>query len=111
MAYKYNYESDKSHFLYKIIRPLAKIVVNSRYKITYVGVENVPTDRGIILASNHITAIDPIIIGVGCKVKFHFVAKEELFEKNIVGSITEKSPPSKIFLRFSINAPPRKTLP
>ena len=47
--------------------------------------ENVPTDRGIILASNHITAIDPIIIGVGCKVKFHFVAKEELFEKNIVG--------------------------
>ena len=80
MAYKYNYESDKSHFLYKIIRPLAKIVVNSRYKITYVGVENVPTDRGIILASNHITAIDPIIIGVGCKVKFHFVAKEELFE-------------------------------
>lgn len=85
MAYKYNYESDKSHFLYKIIRPLAKIVVNSRYKITYVGVENVPTDRGIILASNHITAIDPIIICVGCKVKFHFVAKEELFEKNIVG--------------------------
>lgn len=39
----------------------------------------------LTLAANHITAMDPIIIGVGCKLKFHFIAKEELFEKDIVG--------------------------
>lgn len=85
MSYNYKYGSDKSHFLYKIIRPLAKVVIAAKYKVTYIGAENVPTDRGFILASNHITALDPVIIGVGCKAKFHFIAKKELFEKKIVG--------------------------
>lgn len=85
MSYKYKYGSDKSHFLYKIIRPLAKVVIAAKYKVTYIGAENVPTDRGFILASNHITALDPVIIGVGCKAQFHFIAKKELFEKKVVG--------------------------
>lgn len=85
MSYNYKYGSDKSHFLYKIIRPLAKVVIAAKYKVTYIGAENVPTDRGFILASNHITALDPVIIGVGCKAKFHFIAKKELFEKKTVG--------------------------
>lgn len=85
MSYNYKYGSDKSHFLYKIIRPLAKVVIAAKYKVTYIGAENVPTDRGFILASNHITALDPVIIGVGCKAQFHFIAKKELFEKKIVG--------------------------
>lgn len=85
MSYNYKYGSDKSHFLYKIIRPLAKVVIAAKYKVTYIGAENVPTDRGFILASNHITALDPVIIGVGCKAKFHFIAKKELFEKKVVG--------------------------
>ncbi len=85
MSYNYKYGSDKSHFLYKIIRPLAKVVIAAKYKVTYIGAENVPTDRGFILASNHITALDPVIIGVGCKAQFHFIAKKELFEKKAVG--------------------------
>lgn len=85
MAYKYNFNSSKPHALYKIIRPLANIVSNTKYKITYVGVENVPLDRGIIMACNHISALDPIIIGSGCKADLHFMAKQDLFEKNIVG--------------------------
>jgi len=85
MAYKYNFESTKPHALYKVIRPLANFVSHSKYKITYVGAENVPTDRGIILACNHITALDPVILGAGCKAQLNFMAKQDLFEKNIVG--------------------------
>lgn len=86
MAYKFDYNSDKPKKLYKIIRPVASLVIKSKYKVTYIGAENVPTDRGIIIAANHITALDPVIIGAGCpKCNMHFIAKQELFEKNIVG--------------------------
>ena len=86
MAYKYNFDSKKPHKLYKVIRPIANLVSKSKYKIKYVGMENVPTDRGIILAANHITALDPVLIGAGIPhVTLHFMAKQELFEKTVIG--------------------------
>ena len=86
MAYKYNFNTLKPHAMYKVIRPVAAIVTKSKYKIRYIGAENVPTDRGIIIAANHITALDPVLIGAGIpKLPMHFMAKQELFEKNIVG--------------------------
>jgi 1-acyl-sn-glycerol-3-phosphate acyltransferase len=84
-SYSYNYDSDKSHKLYKVLRPLAGAVSKTKYRIHYIGSENVPTDRGVILASNHITALDPVIIGSGCPRELHFMAKQELFEKKVVG--------------------------
>jgi len=86
MAYNFDYNSDKPHKLYKFIKPIASIVVNSKYKVNYIGVENVPTDRGVIIAPNHISALDPVIVASGCpKCKMHFIAKQELFEKTTVG--------------------------
>lgn len=86
MAYKFDFSSKKPHRLYKFMKPIANLVVKSKYKTTYIGAENVPTDRGIILASNHLTALDPVIIAAGVpQVTLSFMAKQELFEKNIVG--------------------------
>ncbi|MEG2429455.1 MAG: lysophospholipid acyltransferase family protein [Oscillospiraceae bacterium] len=50
------------------------------YKIKIVGRENIPLDRGIILASNHRSNADPVFIGIGCKRTVRFMAKEELFK-------------------------------
>lgn len=86
MAYKFDYNSNKKHGLYKVIKPLANLVVKTKYKVNYIGTENVPVDRGIILAPNHITALDPVIVGSGCpKCEMHFIAKKELFENRAVG--------------------------
>lgn len=86
MAYKFDYSKDKPSKLYGLLRPVAQIVVKSKYKVNYIGVENVPTDRGFIIAPNHITALDPVIVASGCpKCPMNFIAKQELFEKNIVG--------------------------
>lgn len=85
MPYKYNYSVDKSHAMYNVLKPVAELVSRTKYKVKYIGSENVPSDRGIILASNHITALDPVIIGAGCKPTLHFMAKQELFEKSAVG--------------------------
>lgn len=85
MPYNYDYKSGKSHLLYRVMRPLANIIVRMKYKITYVGKENIPTDRGVILAANHQMNLDPVIISVGCKTDNHFMAKRELFQKKSFG--------------------------
>ncbi len=85
MSYKFDFTSHKPHFAYSILMPLAKAVVKSKYKIEYIGAENLPSEGGYILAANHITALDPVIIAVGCKQTMHFMAKDELFENKLVG--------------------------
>ena len=55
------------------------------YKVKYYGRENIPTEGGFILASNHIHMIDPLIISCGIKKRqMHFMAKKELWNNPFV---------------------------
>lgn len=66
-----------------IFGPLVKYGFRARI----VGAENVPADGGAILASNHIAAMDSIVIPAMLPRKMTFPAKAELFEgKHGVGS-------------------------
>lgn len=47
------------------------------------GMENVPKDRSFLIASNHVSHLDPIIFGAICKHKLFFMAKEELFKNRL----------------------------
>ena len=62
--------------------PLIKII----YRPTVKGIENIPNEGLIILAGNHIHAIDPILVMANTKRAVHFLAKESLF-KGIGGII------------------------
>lgn len=57
------------------------------YHIEYIGMENLPSNGGFILASNHITATDPLFIGIKLKRALHFMAKVELFKNPLIGKI------------------------
>ncbi len=73
---------------YDRVRPIGKLVCDSQYKIEYAGTENIPENGGFILASNHMCAIDPIMIAMGVKKRqLHFMGKKELFENPIVKKI------------------------
>ena len=50
------------------------------YKVT--GRENIPESGAYIVCANHVTAIDPILVGISLPKKMYFMAKAELF-KNI----------------------------
>lgn len=54
---------------------------------TIVGRENLPKDTNFIVASNHISNLDPFIVGISAKRRFSYMAKEELFENKIGGFI------------------------
>jgi 1-acyl-sn-glycerol-3-phosphate acyltransferase len=59
-----------------IIRGFLKFYCRLKVK----GVENVPLESGVIIASNHIGAGDPPFIGSCIKRELYFLAKKELFE-------------------------------
>nr|WP_239094130.1 lysophospholipid acyltransferase family protein [Bacillus sp. B15-48] len=57
------------------------------YRVEVIGRENIPLDGGVLLCSNHIDILDPIIVGMMAPRPVHFMAKEELFSLPVFGKI------------------------
>ncbi len=55
------------------------------FRLRHEGVENVPREGGLIIASNHQSHLDPPMIGVGVPRCIHFMAKRELFKNRLLG--------------------------
>lgn len=69
--------------MYLFFRKLLSIVFHIKYRITLHHEENLEgLTGGYIIASNHLTMIDPPMIASCVRGRFSFMAKEELFHKN-----------------------------
>ncbi|MDO4778611.1 MAG: lysophospholipid acyltransferase family protein [Tissierellia bacterium] len=76
--------------LYNILRvvlyPIFKLIFRLRFK-------NMPKDFGddkLIICSNHVHLLDPLLLAVACKRKIHFLGKKELFKNKFFGKILLK---------------------
>ena len=69
-------------FAYGVIFILSKIFCPCRF----IGQQNLPKGS-FILASNHISNLDPLILGLSCVRKFGYIAKESLFKNKFFGII------------------------
>lgn len=78
----------------------AKVVVAPLFRffmrVKAIGVENVPSDGGLVLCSNHIAAVDVISIGAVCPRQLTCVAKKELFSIPVLGWVMRKLEAIKI---------------
>ncbi len=70
-------------FIYNFLRYITIFVYHCYYNIRWEGKENVPKDGGNIFASNHRSYQDPVFTALGARVPISYMAKEELFHKNI----------------------------
>ncbi len=81
----FDYKRTKPYKLYPILLPLGKFLLPTLFHAKVVGKENLPKDAsGVILCSNHLHSIDPVIFAAATGLHWRFIAKTELFEKNLL---------------------------
>ncbi|HST52347.1 MAG TPA: lysophospholipid acyltransferase family protein [Pyrinomonadaceae bacterium] len=72
-----------------ILRPTVGVVSRALWGLSFVGVENVPAEGGLIIAANHQTYVDPFWISVEVKRPVRYLAWNEAFKWPIVGKALE----------------------
>ena len=87
---KFDFSAPRESRLYNVFRPLAKGFISLRFRVTSFGEENIPEKGAFILAANHISALDPVMIISHCPRTLHFMAKDELFKNPVFASFLKK---------------------
>ena len=74
-----------SDFLYGLARTVLFILFKVFNRLEVFGSENIPERGGIIVAANHVSYLDPPVIGVALKRRASYIAKEKLFKIPLLG--------------------------
>ena len=72
---------------YWLVTGLVSVVSLIFYPCRVYGRKNVPSKGGFILASNHESNIDPILLPVVCPRQMRFMAKDSLFSNPVLGAL------------------------
>ncbi|GAB3052743.1 lysophospholipid acyltransferase family protein [Virgibacillus ainsalahensis] len=73
--------------LYKVAKYVVAVIFFPLYRIKIIGKENVPKNGPVIICSNHISNLDPPVVGITSPRDIYFMAKGELFEKRFLGKL------------------------
>jgi len=65
--------------LYAILKPIAAVLAWALFRLRARGQANVPRRGPVLLVANHLSVLDPPLVGVAAPRPLHFMAKEELF--------------------------------
>ncbi|MGH7363726.1 MAG: 1-acyl-sn-glycerol-3-phosphate acyltransferase, partial [Candidatus Methylomirabilales bacterium] len=57
--------------LYTLVRALALLALKVLCRLQVVGREHVPAQGAIILAANHVSNVDPVVVGSSIHRKLH----------------------------------------
>ncbi|NPA58813.1 MAG: 1-acyl-sn-glycerol-3-phosphate acyltransferase [Aquificae bacterium] len=79
--------SEKGYKLWFKIRPIFKKL----FRIEVEGIENIPQDKGCIIASNHRSNLDPFVLNVVSPKPILFMAKQELFKVPVLSWLIKKA--------------------
>jgi 1-acyl-sn-glycerol-3-phosphate acyltransferase len=73
--------------LYGILKPLAVALMRLLFRLEVHGQEHVPATGPVLLVSNHVSVLDPPLVGGASPRELHFMAKEELFRIPLFGRL------------------------
>ena len=71
--------------LYRALKPVAVALMRLLFRLEVHGREQVPAAGPLLLVSNHVSLLDPPIVGGASPRDLHFMAKEELFGVPVLG--------------------------
>jgi 1-acyl-sn-glycerol-3-phosphate acyltransferase len=75
---------------YYVVRAIAWLLLKIFWQMEVIGTENVPEKRGVIIASNHVSYLDPAVLVASLNRKIYFVTKKEVFKNTFVSFILKK---------------------
>lgn len=73
--------------LYLFSRLILIFILKVFFGLKVYGLTGIPRRGGFILASNHTSNLDPMILGVACNRPLNFMAKEDLFRSHFFGRL------------------------
>lgn len=65
--------------IYALVKCLFKVLFAIGLRLKVEGTENIPATGPLVIASNHLSLLDPPVLGTAATRKVHFMAKQELF--------------------------------
>jgi 1-acyl-sn-glycerol-3-phosphate acyltransferase len=71
--------------VYWITRVILQPFLQIYFRLMRNGRQHIPASGGVLLAANHRSFLDPFLIGCCLRRPIFFVAKQELFEKRLMG--------------------------
>lgn len=75
----------KKSRLYSVLRIIAIPIMTVLLRLKFINKNHIPEQGAYILACNHISNFDPIVLAVGQKRQLKFMAKAELFKNKLLG--------------------------
>jgi 1-acyl-sn-glycerol-3-phosphate acyltransferase len=82
---KLNYEWRPSAAWYRATHTFFAVVFKTFWPLRIEGAENVPRRGAAVIVCNHLSMIDPFVVGYGANRPVSFMAKQELFGIPFVG--------------------------
>lgn len=65
---------------YRFCLGIARVFVWLCFRVKVIDAHNLPASGGVVLCCNHVSAFDPVILGVSCRRQLCFMGKAELFK-------------------------------
>ena len=69
--------------LYQLVKAMTAGALRVFFRLRVVGAEHVPREGAALLAANHVSLLDPPVVGAAAPRPLHFMAKAELFRLQI----------------------------
>ena len=73
--------------LYAILKPIAVALMRLLFRLEIVSPELVPATGPVLIVSNHVSVLDPPLVGGAAPRPLYFMAKEELFRIPLFGRL------------------------
>lgn len=85
---EFDYNTIPHYKFYTFVKRFLGPAVRVLYKVKYKGIENIPKHGSYIVAINHTSFVDPILVAIPKEIQqLHFMAKAELFENPVMAWI------------------------
>jgi acyl-[acyl-carrier-protein]-phospholipid O-acyltransferase/long-chain-fatty-acid--[acyl-carrier-protein] ligase len=81
-----------------------EIILKTRYKFTYVGLENIPHSEGVLLLGNHVSWVDWAIIQIPIKRRLNFMIDKDIYNWKLFNKALKKGEAIPVSVKASKDA-------